>query len=436
MRLSLLTSFILFMFLLPVYPHSPETSVVVNVVPEGQVWNYNLEENVRFTVNVTKNKLIIREIQVNYELSYDMMTPHFVENTMLRNGKLEIDAGTMQVAGFLRCRVFVDFDGHLYEGRATVAFNPESIVPFTRKPNDFEEYWKEAIEKNAKLPLDSHMRLLPEKCTSNVNVYEINYQNLYSGSRIYGILCVPKTKGKYPALLRVPGAGIRSYEGDVSIAEKEYITLEIGIHGIPVTMDRVVYDNLVKGALNRYHYNGWDRKNNVYFKRVYLACLKAVDFIFSLPEFDGENIVVQGSSQGGALAIVTGALDKRIKGVISIHPGLSDLNAYLYGRAGGWPNLFSDPSEQECVSKLKEENCQYYDVVNFARLLKVPVFYSFGYNDMVCSPTSVYSAYNVIESAKHLMIVPETAHYICPEQYDSAFLWMAQLFGSKGQVKN
>lgn len=34
---------------------------------------------------------------------------------------------------------------------------------------------------------------------------------------------------------------------------------------------------------------------------------------FSMDEFDGENLIVYGGSQGGALAIVTAALDPRIK---------------------------------------------------------------------------------------------------------------------------
>ncbi|WP_336537127.1 hypothetical protein, partial [Bacteroides acidifaciens] len=30
--------------------------------------------------------------------------------------------------------------------------------------------------------------------------------------------------------------------------------------------------------------------------------------------------------------------------------------------------------------------------------MKVPGFYSFGYDDMTCPPTTIYSAYNVINA--------------------------------------
>jgi hypothetical protein len=55
---------------------------------------------------------------------------------------------------------------------------------------------------------------------------------------------VPKKDGKYPALLTVPGAGVRPYAGNIAMAEKGLITFEIGIHGIPVNMDVSVYNNL------------------------------------------------------------------------------------------------------------------------------------------------------------------------------------------------
>lgn len=69
---------------------------------------------------------------------------------------------------------------------------------------------------------------------------------------------VCRKRGKYPALLRVPGAGIRPYYGDVTTAEKGAITLEIGIHGIPVTMTQDYYDKLFNGALWEY----WKMNND------------------------------------------------------------------------------------------------------------------------------------------------------------------------------
>ena len=49
-------------------------------------------------------------------------------------------------------------------------------------------------------------------------------------------------------------------------------------------------------------------ENRYYFKRVYLGCVRANDFLVSLPQFDGTNLGVTGGSQEGAFH-VTAALD-------------------------------------------------------------------------------------------------------------------------------
>lgn len=235
--------------------------------------------------------------------------------------------------------------------------------------------------------------------------------------REYGILCVPKAPGKYPAVLEVPGAGVRPYSGFVGMAEKGIITLQIGIHGIPVTLDSIVYDNLRYGALDGYNTYNLDNKDEYYYKHVYLGCVRAIDFITTLPEYDGHTMAVAGGSQGGALAIVTAALDKRVICLSSFYPALCDVTGYLFGRAGGWPHAFNKPS---FVTNQKVETSKYYDVVNFAKQLTVPGFYAFGFNDESCPPTSTYSAYNSITAPKTLLIAKEMGHASTTEQQNKS----------------
>lgn len=77
-------------------------------------------------------------------------------------------------------------------------------------------------------------------------------------------------------------------------------------------------------------------------------------------------------------------------------------------------------------TKEKIETSKYYDVVNFARRLKVPGIYSWGYNDETCPPTSMYSAYNVISAPKKLVLALETGHGQVKEQVDILNAWMEQ----------
>jgi cephalosporin-C deacetylase-like acetyl esterase len=400
-----------------------EKFVKVHVAPQHGDWLYKPGETVRFDVSVTKNDVLLPNVEISYEAGPEMLPPVKKDKLTLKDSKAVIDAGTMKTAGFLRCRVSVTYDGKSYEGLATAAFNPETIQPTTTLPGDFIRFWDNAKSELAAIPLDARLTLLPERCTAKVNVYHVNMRN-YQNIRLYGILCVPKAPGKYPAILKVPGAGVRPYYGDVGNAEKDAITLEIGIHGISVIMEPEVYFDMSIGALKGYYTYNHDNKDSYYYKRVYLGCVRAVDFIFSLPEFDGSNIVVSGGSQGGALAIVTAGLDSRIKGLVSFYPALCDLTGYLNGRAGGWPHVLNDPS---FTTPAKIETSRYYDVVNFARQVKVPGFYSWGYNDVVCPPTSMYAAYNVINAPRTLFLAEETGHWTYPEQWEKASIWMFEL---------
>ena len=162
------------------------------------------------------------------------------------------------------------------------------------------------------------------------------------------MLAMPKKPGEYPAILKVPGAGVRPYSGDARTAGLGFVVLEIGIHGIPVNLDLQVYFDLGAGALNGYNSIKMNDRNTHYYKRVYLGCVRAVDFIYSLPEFNGKDIAVTGGSQGGALTIVTAGLDNRIKFAAALYPALCDHTGYLEQKSRRMASLF-----QECGTKTR-----------------------------------------------------------------------------------
>jgi cephalosporin-C deacetylase-like acetyl esterase len=352
------------------------------------------------------------------------MEPTKKETITLSTGTQTLEAGTMTSAGFLRCIAIAEIHGKEYRNLATAGFNPNDIQPTVANPSDFDAFWTEAKTELAKIPLDAKMTLLPERCTEKVNVYQVNIQNFAVGTRLYGILCVPKKEGKYPALLQVPGAGVRPYAGDIANAEKGIITLQIGIHGIPVNLDPQVYADLGRGILNGYPNYNLDDKNRFFYKRVYMGCVRANDFLVSLPQYDGKNLAVTGGSQGGALSIVTAALDSRVKWLGAFYPAISDVTGYLNGRAGGWPHYFDKNSRAVNDKKEKIETVAYYDVVNFARRLTQPGIYSWGYNDETCPPTSMHAAYNVIKAPKELYLALETGHWTYPEQQEKVGNWL------------
>jgi cephalosporin-C deacetylase-like acetyl esterase len=416
----IISAFILsFFVVLAVNAQPSEQFIKVVVAPDHADWTYKTGEPVKFSVTVLKDGNPVKNAVIKYEVGPEKMDPVKKDSLQLKDGKLSIDMPGMKTAGFMRCTVSAFLDGKEYKYWATAGFDPLKIQPTVPDPADFNSFWDSAKQELAKIPMDSRMILIPEKCTDLVNVYHVSIQNV-NNSRVYGILCVPKKPGKYPALLKVPGAGIRPYNGDVRLASKGIITLEIGIHGIPVNMPVDVYSNLSAGALNGYWYFNLDNRDRYYYRRVFLGCLRANDFIDSLPEYDGKNLGVAGGSQGGALSIITAGLDSRVKCLSAFYPAMSDMTGYLENRAGGWPHIFDKNSARYNNKKDKIQTIAYFDVVNFAKRVKAKGFYSWGFNDNVCPPTSMYASYNVIPAPKSLYLAVETAHWAYPEQSEKS----------------
>jgi cephalosporin-C deacetylase len=412
-------------------------TVQVRVTTDRSDWRYAPGQPVRFQVAAIQDGHPLTGISVTVRIGPEMLPPTITRTATLTAEGLSVDGGTMKEPGFLRAIATVEHNGRTYRGLATAAFQPETLKPTQQDPPGFDAFWAEGKAALAKLPIDAKVTPLPEYGNALADCYHVNLQNVGMGaapSRFYGVLCEPKAPGKYPALLSVPGAGVPPYRGLPEIAAKGVITLQVGIHGIPVTMDQSVYDSLGAGALSGYNTFGLDNRDRYYYRRVYLGCVRANDFLTSHPKWDGAMLAVTGGSQGGALSIVTAGLDPRVKGLAAYYPALADVTGYLHNRAGGWPHMFraaEGPLAHRSQDKI--ETSAYYDVVNFARRVNVPGLYSWGFNDETCPPTSMYSAYNVIPGEKKLLLAIETGHNNVPEQVAEVQAWLLKFLGAGGR---
>ena len=395
--------------------------IVVQVQPNHADWNYRLGEEAIFKVAVLKDGCPLPQVKVDIEAGPEMYPDVKRTGVVLKDGTTTWKA-TMKKAGFYRLKVRAHVGERAYEGLCAVGFAPETLQPIDNCPADFDQFWANAYKEASQYPLDAHRRLLPERCTERVQVYEVSFNGLRPGSRIYGILCMPTAQGtKFPALLRVPGAGVRPYQGDMYMAERGAITLEIGVHGIPVTMSQPVYDDLLNGALNGYWEANLDNRDQMAYKRIFIGALRAVDYLAQLPEWNGEQLGVTGSSQGGMLSLVCGALHPAVSFVGVVHAAMCDHTASLHGRACGWPHYFYGQKQPDAK---KVAVSGYYEGVNFARRLNIPAWFSFGYNDEVVPPSSAYATYNVVKGQKSLSVYPATGHFWFQEQWEEWQKWL------------
>jgi cephalosporin-C deacetylase-like acetyl esterase len=393
------------------YPY--RSDVLWVTVPDHSDWLYKTGEKAKVEVQFYKYGIPQDGVTVSYELGGDMMPSDTKGEVTLKNGRAMIDLGTMKTPGFRECRLTAKIGDKTYQHHVKVGFSPEKLQPYTKLPSDFNEFWEKA--KSEKHQLTITKKPVEKYSTDKMECFLVKMTFNNQGQSIYGYLFIPKGDDKYPIVLCPPGAGIKTIKDPMRhryYGENGCIRFEIEIHGLNPEMSDETFGEISKafsGRENGYLQNGLDSRENYYMKRVYLACVRSIDFLTSLPNWDGKNVIVQGGSQGGALALITAGLDSRVTACVANHPALSDMAGYKAGRAGGYPHLFTKSVDMDTPEKLK--TLEYYDVVNFARQIKVPVYMTWGYNDNTCPPTTSYIVYNVITSQKEALITPINEHW-------------------------
>ncbi|MGM8363591.1 acetylxylan esterase [Flavobacterium sp. ARAG 55.4] len=389
-------------------------------------WNYKLNEDATIKISILRYGSPIENVEIEYQYGPEQFTPEKKGILKLQNGVGEINIGTMNVPGFRQLKVQTNIDGYVYKNEIKAAYAPFDIKPTVNLPKDFEAFWDKAKVANDKIPMDATVIHKPELSTATVNVYLVRLQNYKPGHYLYGYLSKPKDNKKHAVLFNPPGAGVKKIVPITSFADQGFISFTTEIHGISPETDEKNFQEQ-REKLKDYWAINLEDKNNYYYKSVYLGCVRAIDFLTSLPEFDGKNIVVTGGSQGGALAIVTAGIDQRVTSIAAFYPALCDNSGYLHHRAGGWPSIFSDKYQNNSSEKIK--TMEYYDVVNFAKKIKIPGFYSTGYNDNTCPPTSTLSAFNSVSAPKEIVITPISAHWRFGETNDKSIKWLKDKCG-------
>ena len=406
--------------------------ITVYAEPDHSDWIYSCGEKAVFTLYAVKENVRMPNAEISYSYGPEKLKAEKSGTvTTGKDGFARITVPGRKVPGFTTVNVSVTYNGKRYSSQTNIGFDPYRIEPTTSLPEDFESFWENAKEKAARVPMLTRVRYSQEESNDRVDVYYIRIQSYKAGNYVYGVLTVPKTEGRKPAILRLPGAAVRKFSGPDPLAYEGFVVLNIGVHGIPVDQDSEIYKQLENGAMSGYVLKGLENRDSYYYKRSYLGCVRAVDYLCSRDDVDQTRIACYGGSQGGMLSIVTAALDKRISALFAYFPAFCDVTGYYYGRSGGWPHLFLDKSDPLIEQKVAVS--KYYDVVNFARFLSQPGFYAWGFNDIVCCPSSTFSAYNVITAPKTLCLARDTGHWLYPWQSEEALKWLKSQFNMQSE---
>ncbi|HAY80814.1 MAG TPA: acetylxylan esterase [Planctomycetaceae bacterium] len=200
-----------------------------------------------------------------------------------------------------------------------------------------ERYRRELLEMLGLQPLPEKTALQVE-ITGTQEQDEFIVENLHFQSRpglyVTANLYRPKVvRGKLPAVLYVCGHGAVKRNG-VSFGNK----VHYHHHGCWFARNGylcLVIDTLQLGEIEgihhgTYRYNRWWWLNRSYTPAGVEAwnCVRAIDYLQSRPEVDGERIGVTGRSGGGAYSWWIAAIDDRIKCAVPV-AGITDLQNHV-----------------------------------------------------------------------------------------------------------
>ncbi len=170
------------------------------------------------------------------------------------------------------------------------------------------------------------------------------------------------------------------------------------------------YDALPK-ELKEYNTIETRNRDRNYFLYMYLADIRAADYLASRPDWDGKTLVVMGTSMGGQQSLCTAGLHPKVTAMLINVPAGADVNGTAHGRKTGYP--FWDANDAKVL-----ETAQYFDTANCAARIKVPSLVSMGFIDTATPPVGIWAAFNQIQGPKQAAPMPDSPHnhLATPEQ--------------------
>jgi cephalosporin-C deacetylase len=348
-----------------------------------------------------------------------------VSYVIRRNNLEELGRGTIRPGMPARIEARLEEPGMVYveiiENRPGAqpkalgaAVAPEKIARAVPEPKDFDAFWAAKIRALRGIPARPQLTSKPSD-RDGVD-FAILKMNHLDGKHVWSQVAKPHDptrRKKYPGLLILQWAGPpyplqKSWVTDR--AAEGWLALNIEPHDVMPDQPQEYYDALPEALKN---YNSIETRNRDrnYFLYMYLADIRAADYLASRPDWDGRTLVVMGTSMGGQQALCTAGLHRGVTAMLVNVPAGADVNGDAHGRKTGYP--FWDPNDPKVL-----ETAQYFDTAHCAARIKVPSLVSMGFIDVATTPVSIWAAFNQIKGPKEAVPMPASPHnhLATPEQ--------------------
>ena len=304
--------------------------------------------------------------------------------------------------------------------------SPESYRAGYDCPVNIREFWDDQIARMRLTDMESSLSEINDFHSETLVCQDLTV-NMHEGRPVRGYLCMPKDAQpkSLPIVIYAHSAGVNKVfnfcttQRAVGLAEygSGCIALDINAHGMENGQPQEYYDKLDKTTLKDYKDRPLENREDYYFRGMYLRVQRALDWLCTLPQWDGERVLVIGHSQGGAQTAAICGLDNRVTHAVIREPGMMDLGGFLAGRKSGPPHLVELYGQTEEFMKW----APYFDVAFFLEHSKAKLIYECGWVDMSCTPSSMMVGYNLAGGDKKICTSPYRRHQTPKGKYKDAW---------------
>ena len=248
-----------------------------------------------------------------------------------------------------------------------VGVEPEKLMPGTEEPKDFDAFWEKQKKRLAAVPVHAEMtKIKTTEENADFDIYAVSV-NCAGPRPVTGYLAIPAgaAEKSLSACVNFQGYGISVQTPPKGLWNANQIYFEVNAHGYDLGKDRSYYSSFFDKTYSNGRSYGFDPLQNAdpekaYFNGMALRVMRALQFIRTLPQWNGQDLTASGGSQGGMQALWAGSLDPSVSEVVANIPWCCDLGGKRAGRLGGW--------RPEYVPALG-----YYDSVFHGRRIHCPV---------------------------------------------------------------
>ncbi|WP_170110478.1 acetylxylan esterase [Flavilitoribacter nigricans] len=329
---------------------------------------------------------------------------------VLETGSFQLKAGEthyirtkLNAPGFLELSVTQNWKTH----RSGVAVDPCEIRAYGDEPSDFDSFWDAAMQRARSIAHNVSLTYRGDKSDASQRSYKFRIDNI-DQKFISGWISIPTCSGPYPAIVRLPSYGREPVGPASHFASEGAIAIALSVHSYDA--EKKVPKEVAYQPEDHY----MDRNRN-YFKAAVLGTIRAIDYLETMPEYDGRNLAVTGVSQGGGLAIMVAGLDPRVQLLVQSQAAFCDHAGAMEDHPSGFPYWVKNGRDTgKDINKVLRETA-YYDAVFFARRFQGKSLHVVGYKDDVCPPSTVFAAINAIPGDKKMLHGTATGHESHPD---------------------